>query len=1153
MDSSDERHDVAMRAEGRDLACEAILRSGFGERETHVGDRAIAQLRKQHEETPETPNTPPLAATPQPASRSRRRGAWWIAVAATAAAVVAFVSWRSLPVREVDRNRREVAEYPTPVASGSYEVAGGGPIRREATLTTEEKEAEVVLGGYCTVKIKPNSKAKIEGSEGNECIVLEQGGVVSKVDRGVGEYSVRTTLGTVSVTGTEFEVSVLEEKGIDGMNIKQLLVRVIAGSVLVSGVTMDTTVKAGEQRVYTTSAAKAPVPSPQAQAKALALIKEIYGKEYEAATTPEKKEALAGTLLALARETKALPDRYAILRVARTLSIAAGSPVCFQAVDEMANGFQIDGLDMKVKVLPHCGAKATAERCRAIAQTGIALVHQALAEDRHALAQEVIGATSAAARKSKDVTLVNQAGDLGKKIEAVVKAYAEVKVAKADLAANAADPAANLTVGKYYCFLKGDWGKGLPLLARSSDPTLKPLADKELQGVTAAVDQLALGDGWWALAESDPAKDEIRRHAAVWYHKALPGLTGLKKLRVAKRLEEVPAAGAVAAVSKEVAVATPARPSPIQRPPRKPKLSKELTINLPGGVKMEFVLIPAGEFMMGSTEAEQAAAINHPEVHDRFWTDKVPSEGPQHKVKVSKPFYLGKYEVTQAQWESVMGSNPSEFPGPQNPVDKVSWDDVQAFSAKLNAEFQRKGMRFGLPTEAAWEYACRAGTTTAYSFGNNSAMLAQHGWSSKNSERRSHPVGQGKPNAWGLYDMHGNVWEWCSDWHAKDYYSKSPPVDPVGPPTGSHRVFRGGSWSHPPRHCRAAYRRGDLPPGESRRDLGFRLALVSIKEIGRSGSVEAPESTGHLAELFARIEARDLPKGYKGAAHQEYVDRRKAGLTGEQRSRIGRLWKEKQKLHPDMPDRGASFVKIMEYVAVTTPNPSGGVAPEKPQLPIALKKVLRLHYSFDKDEGDRVLDQSGKGHHGKVAGPKWVADARGPDNGAYVFDGVDDVIVLPNTAMGNAPALTLCMWAKLPRYDRNDRKSWPALIGSYYGNEHRNTSIGISRHKGKFRTEITTDRRTFPLYEGSLPIPWDTWFHVALVYDGATLTEYLNGVRGASMEASGNMATPTELFLGRDHTAYDAIRGTLDEVMIFGAALTEEQIKMLFEGQGVKE
>ncbi len=199
---------------------------------------------------------------------------------------------------------------------------------------------------------------------------------------------------------------------------------------------------------------KAPVPDAQAQAKAMGLVKEIFKAEYDAAKTSPQKEALAKKLLDLARQTKTSRDRYAILRVAGALSMEAGSPICFQAVDEMAKGFQIDALDMKAKVLPQCAAKATAEQSKAIAETGIALVHQALAEDRHDLAKEVIGPTSSAAHKSKDVALVKQAGDLAKKIDAVAKAYAAMKAAEAALDASAADPSANLTVGKYHCFLR---------------------------------------------------------------------------------------------------------------------------------------------------------------------------------------------------------------------------------------------------------------------------------------------------------------------------------------------------------------------------------------------------------------------------------------------------------------------------------------------------------------------------------------------------------------------------------------------------------------------------------------------------------------------------------------------------------------------------
>jgi formylglycine-generating enzyme required for sulfatase activity len=167
---------------------------------------------------------------------------------------------------------------------------------------------------------------------------------------------------------------------------------------------------------------------------------------------------------------------------------------------------------------------------------------------------------------------------------------------------------------------------------------------------------------------------------------------------------------------------------------------------------MEFVLMPAGTFTMGSPASD-------PNAYD--------DEKPAHQVTISKPFYMGKYEVTQAQWKAVMGSenNPSYFKGDSLPVDHVSWRDVQEFIQKLNRrEEQASGVFCRLPTEAEWEYAARAGTTTLYSFGDDAAELDDYAWYAGNADHTSYPVGQKKPNAWGLYDMHGNVSEWCQDW-----------------------------------------------------------------------------------------------------------------------------------------------------------------------------------------------------------------------------------------------------------------------------------------------------------------------------------------------------------------------------------------------------
>jgi formylglycine-generating enzyme required for sulfatase activity len=210
-----------------------------------------------------------------------------------------------------------------------------------------------------------------------------------------------------------------------------------------------------------------------------------------------------------------------------------------------------------------------------------------------------------------------------------------------------------------------------------------------------------------------------------------------------------------------------------------------------------FVQIPAGEFMMGAENGN-------------------PAEKPVHRVRLGQAFEMGKTEVTQAQWEAVMGNNPSYFKGTNRPVEQVSWYDVQEFIERLNA--LDDGFAYRLPTEAEWEYACRAGSNADYA-GKLEAMA----WYDANSGNMTHPVAAKQPNAWGLYDMHGNVFEWCQDWYDKDYYAQSPGVDPQGPESGSFRVKRGGGWMFSAGFARSAAR--DLyAPAYRFNFLGFRLA-----------------------------------------------------------------------------------------------------------------------------------------------------------------------------------------------------------------------------------------------------------------------------------------------------------------------------------------
>ncbi len=170
-----------------------------------------------------------------------------------------------------------------------------------------------------------------------------------------------------------------------------------------------------------------------------------------------------------------------------------------------------------------------------------------------------------------------------------------------------------------------------------------------------------------------------------------------------------------------------------------------------------------------------------------------------------------------------MRDNPSYFKGPKNPVDNASWDDCQQFLGKLNAKLGPAGGKFQLPTEAKWEYACRAGSTTRYCFGDDESKLGEYAWYAANSADKTHPVGEKKPNAWGLYDMHGNVWEWCQDWC--EHYKESPVDDPTGASTGSRRMLRGGSWLYLARQCRSASRLY-IEPGIRSLITGLRASLV---------------------------------------------------------------------------------------------------------------------------------------------------------------------------------------------------------------------------------------------------------------------------------------------------------------------------------------
>jgi formylglycine-generating enzyme required for sulfatase activity len=367
---------------------------------------------------------------------------------------------------------------------------------------------------------------------------------------------------------------------------------------------------------------------------------------------------------------------------------------------------------------------------------------------------------------------------------------------KAKLDADPKDAASRKELVRLYLVEMDDPAEAAKFVDETCDEATRKYVPAAAKSVEDAPELACMELGNWYIRLADQAatpasKGAMLRRAQAYYQRFLALHTAEDLGRTAatltlKRIEDT--------LAKLVAGPKP-KPSPAT-----------LTLDLGNGVKMNLVLIRPSRFIMGSPDSEQG---------------RKPDESPQHEVTISKPFYMGVTEVTQAQYEAVMGTNPSEFKGLTNPVDSVTWEGAVEFCRKLS---EKTGKAVRLPTEAEWEYACRAGSKMRFSFGDSDSVLRDYAWYGSNSGRKTYPVGQKKPNAWGLYDMYGNVWEWCADWYGD--YPKGAVTDPQGTASGSQRVLRGGSWGDGPDGCRAAGRRGNIP-GIRSYFCGFRV-VVSV-------------------------------------------------------------------------------------------------------------------------------------------------------------------------------------------------------------------------------------------------------------------------------------------------------------------------------------
>ncbi len=581
---------------------------------------------------------------------------------------------------------------------------------------------------------------------------------------------------------------------------------------------------------------RSPVPDAAAEHAAKKMAGEIYGGRFALAKTADEKTSLASEMIAAGLKLQAgSADQYVLLDIAREIAAGAGdAQTALSAARELAQRFDLPGLDLEADTLLVTArwARITPQRT-SLAEAAREVIGKLVEADQYERAIRLSEAAQKAAEQAREFRLARDFSNTLPQLRTAQQQSQQYRDALAVLDDDPVEPEANLVAGQYLCFVQGDWELGVPMLALGSDEPLKSVAVMELRGTETAEEQAAIGDAWWDVAETRQGQesDLLRLRAGSWYRCAAPELAGLAGLRIKQRLEEIDK------LDREIPAA-PARSGPPlaiapfdERTAKQHQAAWSKHLGVPvvwkSAIGMTFVLIPPGEFEMGSTEAEVAKLLAEARATKQpsWYIDRLPAEAPQHRVRITKPFYLGVTEVTQEQYERVMGANPSNFKGAQLPVEQVSWEDAVEFCRKLSelpAE-RSAGRVYRLPTEAEWEYACRAGTTTRWYGTDDEAALQEQAWFRANSGKTTHPVAQKRPNAWGLYDMHGNVRDWCSDWFGDRYDATSPLDDPIGSTRGSDRVYRGGGWNCRASFCRASFRNRHVP-GTRRNDLGFRLA-----------------------------------------------------------------------------------------------------------------------------------------------------------------------------------------------------------------------------------------------------------------------------------------------------------------------------------------
>ena len=520
----------------------------------------------------------------------------------------------------------------------------------------------------------------------------------------------------------------------------------------------------------------------------LASVKAIFKDEF-AGKTPQSRTKLCRKLI---DESRKLGNDHAaqfvMLKEAHDQALILGdAELTFETISDMGKVFSIDATLYEADAVLALSKNVRTPQASAGLATRAQDVAERLADrEDYDAAGKLLTVATALASKSLDKGLQKSVGDRLKAVQLAKDEFARFNAARDKLAADPRDRDANLTVARYLCLNKEDWGNGLVYLSRTGDSGWKETAEWDLATAQGNANAADLGNRWYALVEkASPALKPVAQHRArFWYAKAAGQATGLEKALIEKRMAEL---------------------APLNAP-----LLKPIELPLADNVKITFRYIPAGRFSMGSPPDEMYRKDNE----------------TQHPVTITRPFYLGQTEVTQAQWQAVTNGNPATHKGDPNlPVETIDWETANAYCQALTKAFAARQLKFRLPTEAEWEYACRAGSTTMFHFGGDPGKLGEYAWFADNSKKATHPVGQLKANAWGLYDMYGNVGEWCLDSFGP--YESKAAIDPNQQTSSDRRMLRGGNyWSgmESISFFRSAGR-GANSPNENKPYAGLRVLL----------------------------------------------------------------------------------------------------------------------------------------------------------------------------------------------------------------------------------------------------------------------------------------------------------------------------------------